>query len=407
MDQATTPEQFSAAIPPPAYAPVVFHNFRPQFRRLVLRGALLELVTLGFYRFWLATNIRRHIWRNTSVDGDSLEYTGVGKELLFGALLALAIFAPIYLVYFLVGIEAERMQAFASVPFGLFFYLFAQFAIYRARRYRMTRTIWRGVRFWMTGSGWNYAFRSVGLMVLVVLTLGLALPWREATLERFKMRHSHYGDLQGRFDGTGWEFFKRGVWLWFLIVVVSFVLPTAEALIWKRQPAFSGGIAFVVLSLGGPFIYAAFKAIQWRWWVSGVRFGDVSFTSDIRAKNLFGIYWKVVGWMLLIFILAVLAMVGIVFGAAWMMAGGGDLQEKIAAMSQEWPVVIAILACYVLAALMATAVMRIYLIHDLTARIAASTTVHNIAAAENVSARGASADAVGEGMADSLEIFGF
>ena len=44
----------------------------------------------------------------------------------------------------------------------IFFIVFGQFALFRARRYRLTRTIWRGVRFWMTGSGWNYAFRWLG-----------------------------------------------------------------------------------------------------------------------------------------------------------------------------------------------------------------------------------------------------
>ena len=134
-----------------------------------MRGALLELVTLGFYRFWLATDMRRHLWSNTAVGGDAAEYTGTAKELLIGFLFALAILAPIYLVYFLIGLEAERLQAFASVPLGLFFYLFAQFAIYRARRYRLTRTVWRGVRFWMTGSGVSYAWRA-GLWGLLVVS---------------------------------------------------------------------------------------------------------------------------------------------------------------------------------------------------------------------------------------------
>src|SRR4029079_16783334 len=119
-------------------------------------------------------------------------------------------------------------------PFGLFFYLFAQFAVYRARRYRLTRTVWRGVRFWMTGSGWNYAFRSAGLMLLVILTLGLALPWREAALERYKMRHSNYGELKGDFEGTGWDFFKRGFWLWLLAVAVM-SLPLLEILLSSRH----------------------------------------------------------------------------------------------------------------------------------------------------------------------------
>src|SRR4030095_7901295 len=124
--------------PPPAPPPlpVSFTGNRKEFFQLVMRGAGLELVTLGFYRFWLVTDIRRHLWSNTVIDGDAAEYTGRGKELLIGFLIALAILVPIYLAYFIVGLEAERFKAFASIPLLAFFYLFGQFAIYRARRYR-------------------------------------------------------------------------------------------------------------------------------------------------------------------------------------------------------------------------------------------------------------------------------
>src|SRR5580698_5498006 len=87
---------------------VTFSGARGDFFRLVGRGALLELVTAGFYRFWLATDIRRMLWSNTSIEGNPLEYTGTGKELLIGFLFALAILAQIYVVYFLIGIEVER-----------------------------------------------------------------------------------------------------------------------------------------------------------------------------------------------------------------------------------------------------------------------------------------------------------
>jgi uncharacterized membrane protein YjgN (DUF898 family) len=115
--------------------PVVFSGKRGDFRKLVTRGAALELVTAGFYRFWLATDMRRHLWSHTEIDGDAAEYTGRARELLIGFLIAMAILVPIYVVYFVIGIEAERAQAFASFPIFLFFYLFGQFAIYRARRY--------------------------------------------------------------------------------------------------------------------------------------------------------------------------------------------------------------------------------------------------------------------------------
>ena len=45
---------------------------------------------------------------------------------------------------FVLGLEAERLKRFASFPVALVYYLFWQFAIYRARRYRLTRTVWRG-----------------------------------------------------------------------------------------------------------------------------------------------------------------------------------------------------------------------------------------------------------------------
>src|SRR5712671_4003828 len=275
-DSISSPFDVPPLPPPVRRDRIAFTGRRSQFIRLVARGAALELVTLGFYRFWLATDMRRHLWSGTAIDGDAAEYTGKAKELLIGFLFALAIFAPIYLAYFLIGLEAERAQAFASIPLGLFFFLFAQFAIYRARRYRLTRTVWRGVRFWMTGSGWSYAWRAGLWTLLVFLTLGLALPWSTAALERYKMRHTSYGDLQARFEGTGWELFKRGWWLWLLA--------------WPSLP----------LLIPLPFIYGAFKAIEWRWWVAGIRFGDVRFDSNLKASGLFGLYWKVIGWTLLL-----------------------------------------------------------------------------------------------------------
>ena len=74
-------------VPPPLPAQVDFTGDRNAFLQLVARGAGLELVTLGFYRFWLVTDIRRHLWSNTVIDGDAAEYTGRGRELLIGFLI--------------------------------------------------------------------------------------------------------------------------------------------------------------------------------------------------------------------------------------------------------------------------------------------------------------------------------
>jgi uncharacterized membrane protein YjgN (DUF898 family) len=387
----------------------VFSNRRSAFRRLVMRGAMLELVTVGFYRFWLATDMRRHMWSHTSIAGDAAEYTGTAKELLIGFLFAMAILAPLYLIYFLAGLEAERLKTLASVPLGLFFYVFMQFAIYRARRYRLTRTVWRGVRFSMVGSGLSYAWRSGLWSLLVAMTLGLALPWRQAALERFKMRHTSYGDLQGRFDGKGWELFKRGWWLW-LAVWLIFIVPIAAAVAMASLKLKQGAaIAYVVMFLlffSLPFIYAAYKAIEWRWWLSGIRFGAVTFESDLKRRALIGPYWKVIGWaMLLVFVLSVL--LGIVFGIAMTLVGDGTPAERAVLASQHLPVLISAGVSYVVAALAFGVVIRMYLMHDVWQRVTGSVTVNNLAAAADVTAQGQLVGALGEGFADSLDVVGF
>ena len=360
-----------------------FSGERRAFRKLVTRGALLELVTLGFYRFWLATDIRRHLWSHTEVHGDAAEYTGTAKELFIGFLVAMAILVPVYVAYFFAGLEAERVQAFASIPLIAFLYLFAQFAMYRARRYRVTRTVWRGVRFNMGGSGWDYAWRSVLWGVFAAATLGLALPWRAAALERFKMRHTAYGTLQGSFAGTGGAFFKKGWWLWLLM--------------WPS--------ALLIFPL--PFFYAMYKAIEWRWWVNGLRFGDVRFESDLDIADLMGLYWKAVGWLLLIFVALGMWFAAVIALGHGLAGAGLEGEAKMAAVMGNVFIIAVLGFGYLISALAFNAVLRIYLVHDIWTKVAATTVVHNIEAADNVAVSGDAASAIGEGFADSLDIGGF
>jgi uncharacterized membrane protein YjgN (DUF898 family) len=365
-------------VPPPLPATPQFTGDRKGFFNLVARGAGLELVTLGFYRFWLLTDIRRHLWSNTVIDGDAAEYTGRGRELLIGFLIAMAILMPIYLGYFLIGIEAERWQALASFPLIAAFYVFGQFAIYRARRYRLTRTVWRGVRFWMTGSGWAYAARATLWGLLAIVTLGIAMPWRTAALERYKMQHSWYGDLQGDFEGRGWEFFKGIWWLWILTPIALFVFPLL------------------------PFLYAHYKAVEWRWWLSGLRMGGVRVESKLEPSALQALYWKVIGWSMLFS----MAFGIVVSGAVALVAKVSEAAGPDALMQTPAMIVVLVVG-YLVFALAIGLVVRLYLSRDLWVKVLATTTVYGLESAANVTARGDLASALGEGFADGLDIGGF
>src|SRR5689334_14905944 len=376
--------QHPTPMQPPPLPPLAarFTGKRCEFIRLTARGAGLEVVTARLYRFCLITDIRRHLWSNTEIAGEAAEYTGRGKELLIGFLFAMAILLPIYLGYFLVTIEVERrFKAFASFPLILAFYVFGQFAIYRARRYRLTRTIWRGVRFWMDGSGWAYAWRALLWGLLVMVTVGLALPWREAALERYKMRHSWYGDLQGEFTAKPKEFFKRAWGLW---IAMPFAIMFC--------PFF-------------PLVYAHFKCIEWRWWLSGIRFGDVQLDSTLPKTAFTKLYWKMIGWYFLafaVFFIYVIICVVVTLSLNPDMAAA----EKPELFSSA-PFMIALGIGYLPLVLSLNVLIRVYLMRDIWTLVLEHVQVRNIEAAANVAAKGELASALGEGFADGLDVAGF
>ena len=150
-----------------------------------------------------------------------------------------------------------------------------------------------------------------------------------------------------------------------------------------------------------------YKAIEWRWWVGGIQFGDVRFESALRRADLLGVYWKVIGWSLLIFS-ALSIWIGGVMGVAFALTGfKGTTAQEVTAMMQSASVLVPLVLGYVMAVLAFWAVTRIYLIHDVWRRVAWSVTVHNLTTAEDVVAEGKPVTALGEGFADSLDVVGF
>jgi uncharacterized membrane protein YjgN (DUF898 family) len=398
-------------------APAAGLPVRPQFTgsgrrfvRLLIIGGLLQLITFGFYRFWLITDVRRHLWSGTSIDGDALEYTGRGRELLIGFLIAIAILAPLFLVYFLIGVEAERYRAFASLPLYLILFFLMQFATYRARRYRLTRTVWRGVRFWMTGSGWAYALRSFLWMLFVAITLGLAYPWREAALERYKMRHTFYGDLQGRFAGTGWGLFKAAVALW-LIGLLAFaamigVLVALDPQFGEGAPTMGAGQQALLGALPTLFVillailWPIYQAIEWRWWASGMRFGEVTFESAFPRTKVLVLYLRYIGYVFLASILA-----GIVIFAAAMGLRGVVSPDFID--TAKYPLIALAALGYLIVLLGVGVAYRYFLQHQLWRSLVDTLTIRNLEVSARVVASGDKVNALGEGLLDGLDVAGF
>ncbi|MEE1654729.1 DUF898 family protein [Microvirga sp. CF3062] len=373
------------------------------FLRLLITGSLFQIPTFGFYRFWLITKLRRHLWANTQIDGEAFEYTGTAKELLIGFLIALAVLVPLYIAYFIIGIMAEEQYAFASVPLVIVMYVLAHFGSYRARKYRASRTIFRGVRFWMKGSGWAYAVRAILWDLATLLTLGLALPWAMASLERYRMRHTYFGSIQGDFVGTGWSLFKRGWWVWasglVLLTFTFFLFVASDIATGSGKPALQGlaGLVGLLIVALVPLAMAIFT----RWHIDGLRFSDVTAASNFRAGTYYGLIFKLLfssfGFLIAFGIIAGVAayLFSSFFTAAMAEADGLSLSSLSAGLL--------VVVAYLIVLLGLGVLQRYFLGRGLWAAIVTSTTVTNLRAIDAAVAAGQPAGVLGEGLADALD----
>jgi uncharacterized membrane protein YjgN (DUF898 family) len=397
---------------------VRFHGAARTFWPLLVRGAVLLMLTLGIYRFWLTTDVRRFLWTNTELAGDGFEYTGTARELLLGFLIAIAVLVPLNAAIFMLTLSLGEATGLASVALLT---VLGQYAVYRARRYRLTRTVYRGVRFHQTGSAWRYAACAIFWWTLILLTLGLAYPFAQSRLERLKMRNTFFGDLPGRFEGSGLRLFLRGIVLWVLAVVPFTVgiVATLMAIDWDNLSNLTRGDdasswldgsglagAVVYASLTGVWLllsiaifYPFFQAMLLRWWASGLRFGALAVTCHLRNTQVFGVYARFLGHALLFTLAA-----GVIIGSGWF--GLHQLSGEIDTVLDEIVTTAAAVAAYVAVALGYSTIYQATVRLGLWRCVVESVEISNVAVLDHVSAAGHAASSVGEGLADALSVGG-
>ena len=275
------------AVPPqvrPAVGASVVPAIRPQGRGMALPvtwvgspwslaglsflNFFLTIVTLGTYGFWGRTEVRKRIWSSVRLAGEPLEYTGTGKELFLGFLFVLgAVFLPLLLIgvgsQFAFGPKSPATFVVQAVLYALFFYLVGV-AMYRARRYRLSRTNWRGIRGALVGNSWGYGWTSFWTFLLlpaVVAVVALALrygigpsivgrfagspwlsggialavligwlwlvPWRATKLYRHITNDMTFGESPFSFVGSAGPLYARFVARWIGVVILAIVTGTA------------------------------------------------------------------------------------------------------------------------------------------------------------------------------------
>lgn len=405
---------------------VRFLGQRRSYWRLLIRGAVLLACTLGIYRFWLATDVRRFLWANTEVAGEALEYSGTAIELLVGFLIAIAILIPVYTAIFVAALDLGTIGKLSGLAGFSGIAVLGQYALYRARRYRLTRTVYRGLRFHLEGSAWVFAFRAVAWWIFTLLSLGLAYPFQLASLERYKMRHTFYGTLAGRFDGSGLLLFLRGIPLWLLvfaplilavrgfslsidwIALVDALAQGGDDVMSKIEggnPGLGAAITFTMLMTAASIclaalLYPAFQAIVIRWWSSGLRFGGIAIRSRLRLRQVYAAYIPFLAYAIgFSIVMGIGGTAGLIVIGVMSDAGKSAASEIVATLL--------LLAGYVTAALGFSTIYRATVQLSLWQLGAESLQLTGLEGLDKVKATGRPSSAVGEGLADALNVGGY
>jgi uncharacterized membrane protein YjgN (DUF898 family) len=87
-------------------------------------------------------------------------------------------------------------------------------AIYRARRYRLSRTRWRGIRGALVGVPSHYAMRYFFSLLLIPVTLGWIMPWRSNMLYRAITNDTRFGDEPFSYTGKADKLYVPYILAW-------------------------------------------------------------------------------------------------------------------------------------------------------------------------------------------------
>ena len=393
---------------------VEFTGSRHELLGILVSGYALMIPTIGLYRFWQATWKRRFYWQNTVVDGEPLEYTGSATQLLLGFFFALAFFLPIYVALFYFSMQDSDLVLASYAVIGAVIWFLSGYAIYRARDFRLSRTLWRGIRFDQRGNAWAYAIRRLLWSVLMVLTLGLVYPWMASSLWRYRYRHTWYGDRKFEISGN-WLAFAGpyyGTYFLNLFTIGATAIGVAAT---HDMMAFSAIVVPGPLGLLACLGCAILLALSFSWYrartvssmLSTVSLGTAKLTVRISTASLFGQFVAyVVGVVVLLIVLVVAAL--LTLGAIFLVASRGGSEggsEAFAAIFQSGSLNVALLIALYLVVLGAFGlVWEMVLSFGWWRLLANGASIANPESLQSVRAGLEDRSLIGQGLADALNV---
>ncbi len=260
--------------------PIQFHGRGGSLFGIQIVNLFLALITLGIYSFWGRVKVRGYLASQTEFAGDRFAYHGTGKELFIGWLKALVLFGiPLFVLAVLqiiVGIESDLfdvLQILIYIVVGIFI----PAAMVNARRYRLSRISWRGIRFSFRGSVREFVAIYIKGLLLTVLSLGFYYPFWQNRRQSFMIADSYFGNHQFAFDGRGRDLFGSFIlhmaltiptfflcWLWYWAKVQRYYAEHTSFQAARFRSTVTGG-GVLALWLGNAALFVLTLGLGWSW----------------------------------------------------------------------------------------------------------------------------------------------
>jgi uncharacterized membrane protein YjgN (DUF898 family) len=259
---------------------VQFFGRWQDFLAIAAVNLLLTIVTLGIYRFWAKARERRYLWAHTHIIDEDLEWTGTGGEMFVGFLMAMGVLIGWgVLVIGGSALLGEWFMVVGAIAFYLFIFWAIGFAQFRALRYRLSRTYWRGIRGGSNDNGVGYGWTAFGNNFVAGLTLGIMTPAAIVNNWNDRMRAMSFGPhlFDSNVDTEGLQM----RWMMLYLVYLGFI-----GLVFAFAPREEAGAeTFSVIAALAPFVAMAVVAlVMISFWALFFRKAAGTFAmADLRA----------------------------------------------------------------------------------------------------------------------------
>lgn len=287
-------------VAPPALpeARFKFTGTAGEFFPIWIVNLCLSIITLGVYSAWAKVRTERYFYGNTWVAGAPFEYLADPLKILWGRLIAVAVFAAV--------LVSSKFWPLVNALLIVFLFIAAPWIIVRSLRFHAWNSAWQGLRFRFDGATKTAYNKFLLLILLAVVSLGLAYPWVKAEQLRYVINSHGYGGKRFNLNVLTSDFYViyliaagTAIGLYFGILFAA-LLGTGGAT-WSATGSTNGLIvgglmlaialvAMIVLYLGLLALPVFVKARLFNLCWNHTKLGEHRFRADMRARELIKIF---------------------------------------------------------------------------------------------------------------------